>query len=256
MFNGKINPLAAVVGPAFDRKTAIGVVLGVSVMFSGYAVSASSQLISQQSSVVADSIKADAEDCATGSKDGSIGHSIKEALDIHTGLASATPNVESLFDVDSDCFAGLNQIFDLSFSIPSLGSIISSAQDAVMKYAEKKICTAVNQVTSMVTSPINQAIDKVNGLSSFGDLNGLVQKGMSRIDPNLGAEYHSGKSGGTYNVEINPFNGTQTDFGGSSGTGSNMGGNNNTQSVPKNAPDPQKNSDNGSFIQSIGNLFN
>ncbi|WP_240533834.1 hypothetical protein [Aeromonas veronii] len=62
---------------------------------------------------MADNIKADAEDCATGTKDGTIGHSIKQALDIHTELASATPNVESLFDVGSDCFSGLSQIFDL-----------------------------------------------------------------------------------------------------------------------------------------------
>lgn len=238
MFNGKMNPVAAVVGRVFDRKIAIGVALGVSVIFAGYAVSAvgsgstlasaSSQLISQQSSVVADNIKADAEDCATGTKDGTIGHSIKQALDIHTELASATPNVESLFDVGSDCFP--SQIFDLSFTIPSLASILSAAQDAVMKYAQKKVCTAVNQVTDMVTSPINQAIGKVNGLSSFGDLNGLtnglVRQGMSQIDPNLGSQYHNGTSGGIRTLSTNPFNGTQTDFGGSTGTGSDMGGTN------------------------------
>ncbi|WP_240533833.1 hypothetical protein [Aeromonas veronii] len=40
MFNGKMNPVAAAVGRVFDRKIAIGVALGVSVMFAGYAVSA------------------------------------------------------------------------------------------------------------------------------------------------------------------------------------------------------------------------
>lgn len=240
MFNGKMNPVAAAVGRVFDRKIAIGVALGVAVMFAGYAVSAvgsgstlasaSSQLISQQSSVVADNIKADAEACATGTKDGTIGHSIKQALDIHTELASATPNVETLFDVGSDCFSGLSQIFDLSFSIPSLASILSAAQDAVMKYAQKKVCTAVNQVTGMVTSPINQAIGKVNGLSSFGDLNGLtnglVQQGMSQIDPNLGSQYHSGTGGGTYTVGTNPFGISQVDFGGSTGTNGDIGSTN------------------------------
>jgi len=240
MFNGKMNPVVAAVGRVFDRKIAIGVALGVSVMFAGYAVpsvgsgstlaSASSQLISQQSSVVADNIKADAEDCATGTKDGTIGHSIKQAFDIHTELGSVTPDVESLFDVGSDCFSGLSQIYDLSFAIPSLASIMSAAQDAVMKYAQKKICTAVNQVTGMVTSPINQAISKINGLSSFGNLNGLtnglVQQGMSQIDPNLGSQYHSSTRVGTYTVGTNPFNSTQTNFGGSSGTGIDMGGTN------------------------------
>jgi uncharacterized coiled-coil protein SlyX len=229
MFNGKMNPVAAAERSVFDRKIAPAAALGVSLIFAGYAVSAvgsgntlanaSSQLISQQSSVVANNIKADAEACATGSKDGSIGHSIKQAGQIHAELASATPNVESLFDVGSDCFSGLNQIYDLSFAIPSLASIVGAATGAVLKYAEKKVCTAVKQVTGMVTSPINQAISKVNGMSSLGDLNGmtngLIKQGMSKIDPNLGSQYHNSTNGGTYTVGTNPFGSSQVDFGGS-----------------------------------------
>ena len=215
--------------------------LRVSIFFAGCAFAAvgvnkasaaiSSQLISQQSSIVAENIKADAEDCAEGTKDGTIGYSIQQALDIHTELASATPNVETLFDIDSDCFSGLSQVFDLSFSIPSLGSIVSSAQDAVLQYAQKKVCTAVNKVSGMVTSPINQAISEVNGLSSFGDLNGfsngLVEQGMSQLDASLGSQYHSGNSNSEYSVGTNPFNSSQTDFGGSSGSGTDMGTANN-----------------------------
>lgn len=244
MFNGKMNPVAAAVGRVFDRKIAIGVALGVSVMFAGYAVSAvssgnsilgnaSSQLLSQQTSVVADSIKADAEACATGTLDGSIGHSIKQAMQIHQTIAAAPVNVESLFDVNSDCFSGLNQIYDLSFSIPSLSSIIGAASDAVMKYAQKKVCTAVNQVSGLVTSPINQAIDKINGMGAFGDLNGLtnglVQQGMTHIDPNIAAGYSNSQSGGAYTVGTNPFGSSQVDFGGTSGTGSGDMGSTNAQ---------------------------
>ena len=127
----KLTPIAASVGNIVRSNTrfALGIAVGVSVMFAGYAVSAvssgsgsilgnaSSQLLSQQTSVVADSIKADAEACATGTLDGSIGHSIKQAMQIHQTIAAAPVNVESLFDVNSDCFSGLNQIYDLSFSI-------------------------------------------------------------------------------------------------------------------------------------------
>lgn len=239
----KLTPIAASVGYIVRSNTrfALGIAVGVSVMFAGYAVSAvssgnsilgnaSSQLLSQQTSVVADSIKADAEACATGTLDGSIGHSIKQAMQIHQTIAAAPVNVESLFDVNSDCFSGLNQIYDLSFSIPSLSSIIGAASDAVMKYAQKKVCTAVNQVSGLVTSPINQAIDKVNGLSSFGDLNGLtnglVQQGMAHIDPNIAAGYSNNQSGGTYTVGTNPFGGSQVDFGGSTGTNGDMGSTN------------------------------
>lgn len=243
MFNGKLNPVAASMGRVFDKKIVTGIAIGVTVMFAGYATSqtsglastlssASSTLLSQQSSVVADDIKKDAEDCATGTVDGTIGHSIGDALKIHTELASATPNVETLFDVSGDCFSGLSQIFDLSFTIPSLASILSAASSAVMQYAQKKICTAVNQVSGMVTSPINAAIGKVNGLSSFTDLNGmtngLVSKGMSSIDPALGSEYHAPPPSGTTTVGMNPFNSIQTDFSGSGNTGGAAIGNANT----------------------------
>lgn len=239
MFNGKLNPVAASVGRVFDRKIVTGIAIGVTVMFAGYATSqtsglvstlssASSTLLSQQSSVVADDIKKDAEDCATGTVDGTIGHSIGDALKIHTELASATPNVETLFDVSGDCFSGLSQIFDLSFAIPSLASILSAASSAVMQYAQKKICTAVNQVSGMVTSPINAAIGKINGLASFTDLNGmtngLVSKGMSSIDPALGSAYHAPVAAGTTTVGTNPFNSSQTDFSGGN-TGSTPGTN-------------------------------
>lgn len=237
MFNGKLNPVAASVGRVFDKKIVTGIAIGVTVMFAGYATSqtsglvstlssASSTLLSQQSSVVAAEIVADAEDCAEG-KIG-VGAAIGDALKIHTELASATPNVETLFDVSGDCFSGLSQIFDLSFAIPSLASIMSAASSAVMQYAQKKICTAVNQVSGMVTSPINAAIGKINGLASFTDLNGitngLVSKGMSSIDPALGSAYHAPVAAGTTTVGTNPFNSSQTDFSGGN-TGSTPGTN-------------------------------
>ena len=224
----KLTPIAASVGNIVRSNTrfALGIAVGVSVMFAGYAVSAvssgsgSSQLLSQQTSVVADSIKADAEACATGTLDGSIGHSIKQAMQIHQTIAAAPVNVESLFDVNSDCFSGLNQIYDLSFSIPSLSSIIGAASDAVMKYAQKKVCTAVNQISGLVTDPINQAIGEINQLGSLGDLNGLtnglVSQGISQIDPNIAAGY-SAPAGGTYTVGTNPFGSSQVDFGGTNG---------------------------------------
>lgn len=239
MFNGKLNPVAASLSRVFDKKIATGIVIGVSVMFAGYAMSevsglgsslgsSSSTLLSQETSVVAADIKQSAEDCATGTVDGTIGHSIGDALKIHTELASATPNVEGLFDVGSDCFSGLSQIFDLSFTIPSLASIMSAASSMVLQYAQKKVCSAVKQVTGMVTSPINDAIGKINGLSSFTDLNGmtngLVAKGMSSIDPQLGSGYHNGPATGTYTTGTNPFGTAQTDFSGSSNNaGSNIG---------------------------------
>jgi hypothetical protein len=228
MFEGRLNPVATAVALVANRRVIAGTVLGASLLFGGQAFAATSSLISQQDSVVADSIKAEAEDCAEG-KEGTIGHSIADALKIHTELASATPNVESLFSATQDCFSGLGSLFDLSGSIPSLGSILASAQAAVLKFAQKKVCTAVQQVTTMVTTPINQAIGKVGSGGSIGDLNGLtnglVSGGMSQLDPQLGSSYHNAAAGAqaTYTVDVNPFNYVQTDFGGA-GAGSTNGG--------------------------------
>jgi hypothetical protein len=112
----------------------------------------------QVDAAMAAQIKTDAENCG----EVGIGASIKTAIGAHSEMAAATPNVESLFDVNDQCFASISQIADLSFAIPSLASILSAAQDAVLKYAQKKVCTAVNKVSGMVAAPINQTINSIN----------------------------------------------------------------------------------------------
>lgn len=191
-----------------DKRFFAGTFLGVSLLAGGYAVSASdnyvsysdptSVLLSEQESVTSEKLKQDAIDCANGSQEGSIKYAIDMSLKAHLEMASASPNVEQLFDVNSDCFSGLSSLIDLSFAIPSLASIIAAAQDAVLAYAKKKICSAVSNVTGMVTGPINQAIGQANGY--IGALNGLSANlnsggGMAMIDPNLGSNYNIGTSG-------------------------------------------------------------
>ncbi|NIF27669.1 hypothetical protein F3J44_14965 [Pantoea sp. Tr-811] len=225
MYKGRLNPVATAMGKSVGKRAVLGGILGAWLLLAGPAGAATSSLISEQDSVVADAIKADAQDCAEGTKEGTIGASISDALKIHTELAAATPNVESLFSATADCFGGLSSLFDLSGSIPSLGGILASAQAAVLQYAQKKVCTAIQQVASMVTSPINQAISKVSSGTSLADLNGLsnglVSKGMSSLDPELGSSYHNAAAGyeTTYTIDVNPFNTVQTDFGGGTGTG-------------------------------------
>ena len=146
-----------------------------------------------------------------------IGASIKTAIGAHSEMASATPNVESLFDVNDSCFASVSQIIDLSFSIPSLGSILSSAQDAVLKYAQKKVCSTVGKVSGMVTSPINQAIGQWNTLGQqFTDINGMANSAvggsMSTLDPQLGSGYKPASAATTYSVNANAFASNQTVF--------------------------------------------
>ena len=166
-----------------------------------------------------------------------IGASIKTAIGAHSEMASATPNVESLFDVNDQCFASVSQIIDLSFSIPSLGSILSSAQDAVLKYAQKKVCSTVGKVSGMVTSPINQAIGQWNTLGSqFSDINGMANSAvggsMSTLDPQLGSNYKPASAATSYSVNANTFGANQTVF--SSG-GTQQG----AQAAPATSAQPQ-----------------
>lgn len=186
-------------------------------MFStGGSGSASSGVSSEMAAVDA-AMNQKMQDDLKNCDDVGIGASIKTAIGAHSEMASATPNVESLFDVNDSCFASISQIIDLSFSIPSLASILSSAQDAVLKYAQKKVCSTVGKVSGMVTSPINQAIGQWNTLGSqFSDINGMansaVAGSMSTLDPQLGSAYKPASAATGYSVNANAFGSNQTVF--------------------------------------------
>lgn len=211
------------------------------------AASNSDSLLSNQASAMDSTLSSDAAACAAGDTPGTIGYAIKDAINAHTALAAATPQVESLFDVDSNCFSGASSIFDLSFAIPSVGSIVSSAQDAVVKFAQKKVCSAVSQVSSMVTSPINDAIKQVKGYSSFAD--SAVGGGLSNIDPNLGSQYHNGNST-NYSVDVNPFNTTQSSVTTPATSSVNNASVSNTSST-----NTTSSSEPSSYISSLGGLI-
>ncbi len=220
-------------------KPAIGVLVGASLalaasagasqtggnwfssMFStGGSGSASSGVSSEMAAVDA-AMSQKMQDDLKNCDDVGIGASIKTAIGAHSEMASATPNVESLFDVNDQCFASISQIADLSFAIPSLASILSAAQDAVLKYAQKKVCTAVNKVSGMVAAPINQTINSINQVQGFTDINGMannaISGAMSGIDPQLGASYKPASTG-SYTINANAFGANQTVFNGGAST--------------------------------------
>lgn len=187
-----------------------------------------------------------------------IGANIKTAIGAHSQMASATPNVESLFDVNDSCFASVSQIIDLSFSIPSLGSILSSAQDAVLKYAQKKVCSTVGKVSGMVTSPINQAIGQWNTLGqSFSDINGMANSAvggsMSTLDPQLGSGYKPASAASSYSVNANAFGANQAVF--NAGASTQQG----AQTAPATSVQPQASqqpTEPQSFTSWAAGLFN
>lgn len=208
----------------FDRKIMIGLVAGASMVMAGYAVSQSSGLpnilgngqslnMAQEVSIRANEVRAEEADCIQGNA--GIGKAINDAITAHTRIAAASPNTEVLFSSSGSCFAQLTQIFDLSFAIPSLASIISAAQNALLAYAQKKVCTAVSQVSGMVASPINDAIRDVNStVGGFRDLNGMTTGIITReVNSSLGRMDGSANgANGSYSVSVNPFNASQTTF--------------------------------------------
>lgn len=180
----------------------------------GTSTNAANQTLLQQAdAAVQAQLDADQKNC----DEVGIGKSIRTAIAAQTQMASATPQVESLFDPSANCFASVNQLVDLSFAIPSLSSILTSAANAVTQYAQKQVCTAVNQVSSLVTSPVNQVIAGWNALGTkFTDISGMgdsqIGGALSQIDPQLGAQYRTTVPGGTYTIGTNTFSQGQTTF--------------------------------------------
>ena len=83
----------------------------------------------------------------------------------------------------------------------------------------------------MITTPINEALGKVNGyLDLNGQLNDLVAGGLGQIDPELGAAYNPPPPAnqGSYNLG-GLFNDNQVDFDTGSGSSTITGNGNNAQ---------------------------
>ncbi|MCW5231707.1 hypothetical protein [Verminephrobacter eiseniae] len=243
-------------------KPAIGVLVGASLALAASAgasqTSGASSGVSSQMAAVDAAMTQKMQDDLKNCDDVGIGASIKTAIGAHSQMASATPNVESLFDVNDSCFASVSQIIDLSFSIPSLGSILSSAQDAVLKYAQKKVCSTVGKVSGMVTSPINQAIGQWNTLGQqFTDINGMANSAvggsLSTLDPQLGSAYKPASAATGYSVNANAFGSNQTVF--SAGASTQQG----AQTAPATSVQPQASqqpTEPQSFTSWAAGLFN
>lgn len=186
---------------------------------------------SEELAALNEQAKKEAASCAAGAE-GTQGKAIKDAVDIHTTFASVGPDVEKFFNQNHDCFAKLNKLYDLSFSIPSLSSILNAAQEAVVDYAKQKACSAVREATEELVAPINSAIDKVNNnFSSYLDLNGMangaITSGLSKLDTSLGQTYAN--KAPTAGYEIQMFSQAQTTFNNSPLTGGNGNGSTTTQ---------------------------
>lgn len=173
-----------------------------------------------QNFAIAESIREQAENCAEG-QEGTIGDAIAQAQEAHLRLASTTVNTDRYFDIENNCFSKLGNMadWDLSDTMPDFGNWWGRVQQALIRFAERRICSAVNEVVSSATESVNGAIEDVGQMRSIGDLNGLTnsmtREGLSRIDPGLGREYRNARGRETYNINV--FNPDQTRFDGEGG---------------------------------------
>jgi hypothetical protein len=247
----KLHKIYTVCSNSFNNKIVAGIILGITIA-AGTSVLAEDASktngnflnsianffgISNPSSnsptisAVSKELEAEAKKCATAA-DGTLGAAIKNATKIHLEIAVVAPPVEELFD--GDCFSGLMSIFDLSFAIPSLASIMAAVTQAVIKFAQKQVCRAVKKASSMISDPINKAISKINSLQGLTDsnglINGMVQQGLDNIDTNLGNEYLAPKASETITVEANAFQLSQSSIenGANSNNSNNSSSNNNS----------------------------
>ena len=134
---------------------------------------------------------ADAANCADPANVNGLAHAQQKTLSDMKAMILTPINTDKIFSAASKggCFNALKDFPNLSVSIPSLTGIANALKATMIKYATRKVCTAVNDALEEVIGPINEIMEE---LSSSGqiDLTGQVNKKMMeelyKIDPELG----------------------------------------------------------------------
>lgn len=177
--------------------------LSASIALSFYIVPANAQITSayndasNKAQVAAefknkqDSVDSAALDCADDTNPDTIAGAQKAGIEEDQQVAVKPYNLNKLFEIGKDkgCFAALSEFPDLSMNIPSLSDIYANMTKALLKYATRKVCDAVNDTIEEVISPMKSALDQVSERGQL-DLNGRVNKEMTTrmydFDPELG----------------------------------------------------------------------
>lgn len=195
--------------------TALAVILSVASVIPSFAADSSTDSSSTDEKLVTTTVQTATANASTGEVAQDIAAAQSECADIsnpnglaaaaaaayqdRNTIAAATPNIDKLFNIaeDGGCFSALKDFPNLSVAIPSLSSIANALKTTLIKYATRKVCTAVNEALSEVIDPVNEAINKVAQNGEI-DLAGVVNTGMINkayeIDPDLGRVTQSADS--------------------------------------------------------------
>lgn len=161
------------------------------VITSAYTNTANQALVAQEFKNKSDSVAESSEACADDENPDTIAGAQKKGIQEDQEVAVKPIDINKFFQIGKNqgCFAALADFPDLSINIPSLSDIYSNMKKALVNYASRKVCDAVNDTISEVMSPMKNALDQVSERGQL-DLNGRVNKEMTKrmydFDPELG----------------------------------------------------------------------
>lgn len=156
-------------------------------------LSASPFAASSNATAAQSAIEASSVGCGDASQQGSIAWTQQEVIKNRQILNTAPVDIDALFNgskgsSSGSCFSDITKIIDLSVAIPDWGGMRAAAIAALRQYAQRKVCTMVNEATKKALEPLNNAIDIINKNGTI-DLNGAVQGaitgGLGKLDPDL-----------------------------------------------------------------------
>lgn len=137
-------------------------------------------------------ITAEASSCADLNNPLGLGYAQAMAVGDMKKMIATPINTDKMFDPEaSGCFNALKDFPNLSMTIPSLSDIGNSLQNALIKYATRKVCNTVNESLTELIGPLNEVLDRVseNGqIDLTGRVNKEIYKELYEIDPDLGRQ--------------------------------------------------------------------
>lgn len=133
------------------------------------------------------------EECADPDVEGSLGEAQKEAIEDQKKMATSSIDIGRSFDIGkkNGCFSSLSDFPDLSIGIPSLTAILESIKGALVDYATRKVCSAVNDALTEALNPISDALNSISDkrqLDLSGRVNREMMKKMYEFDSELGRQ--------------------------------------------------------------------
>lgn len=146
-------------------------------------------LLEEQAAKALQEASSKANECQN-SEDG-LGKQQQKDIETEQGINTATIDIDKIYEIGKSggCFDVLSDFPDLSVNIPSLASIFDAVASTLIKYATRKVCTAVNSAIEEALEPAKEALDKIsdNGkIDLTGAVDAEINEGINKIDPEIG----------------------------------------------------------------------